>query len=128
MKRRPADPLSPFVVGGLMFAFIALFFDFRQSLPGVSARDRHEGCQAKANVQVTLSREQLAQVLTVPERDRKDRVQQIVGEPFCQLPDLQVRAGVAAQRQVYPLAFDPQTRLVILYEGDEYAGYRFSFQ
>ncbi|NJP12002.1 MAG: hypothetical protein HC866_23115 [Leptolyngbyaceae cyanobacterium RU_5_1] len=28
----------------------------------------------------------------------------------------------------YPLAFDPQTWFIVLYEGDEYAGYSFSFR
>jgi hypothetical protein len=129
MKQRTVEhpPLNPFLIGGLMLAFVALLFDFRGSAPLVSGA-AHEACQGAVNEQVRLSREQLAQFLTVPERDSRDRVSQIVGEPYCQLQSLQVRAGVAAERQVYPLAFDPQTRLVILYEGNEYAGYRFSYQ
>ncbi|HIK54061.1 MAG TPA: hypothetical protein IGS37_02705 [Synechococcales cyanobacterium M55_K2018_004] len=130
MRRQSLErrSLSPVVVGGLMFAFVGLFVDFRNMLSGVGQQSHHEACQGSVNAQVELSREQLAQVLTVPERARADRVRQIVGTPYCQLPDIQVRAGVAAERQVYPLAFDPQTRLIILYEGNEYAGYRFSFQ
>jgi hypothetical protein len=50
-----------------------------------------------------------------------------VSEPYCKLPTLNVRAGVEAEREAYPLEFDPATTLVILYENDEYAGYRFSF-
>ena len=61
-------------------------------------------------------------------RDAKTRVRQIVSEPYCQLPTLKVRSGVDAEREAYPLAFDPGTTLVILYENDEYAGYRFSFE
>lgn len=128
-RQRTEHPsLNPFVVGGLMFAFIGLFLDFRHNLPGAAALSNQEACQGTVNSQVTLSRQQLAQLLAIPERSRKDRVQQIVGQPYCQLPELQVRAGVVSQRQVYPLAFDPQTRIILLYEGEEYAGYRFSFQ
>lgn len=103
--------------------------DFRSGVPlnqsGISTTER---CQGEINRDVALSRAQLAQLLTIPERDAKQRVLDIVGAPFCSLQGLQVRAGVVAERQVYPLAFDPNTRLVILYEGDEYAGYRFSVQ
>ena len=48
--------------------------------------------------------------------------------PYCQLPNLEVRAGATAERFVYPLAFDPQISLIVLYEGDEYAGFRFLIQ
>ena len=72
-----------------------------------------------------LSREQLLALLAVPERDTKARIREIVAEPYCQLSALNVRAGVKAEREAYPLAFDPNTTLVILYENDEYAGYRF---
>ncbi len=74
-----------------------------------------------------LSREQLLKLLAVPERDSKTRIRQITTEPYCQLSGINIRAGVEAEREAYPLAFDPTTALVILYENDEYAGYRFLF-
>lgn len=124
----PQHPkMHPVLIGGLMFAFVGIAFDLRHVLPSPIA-DHHEACQGTVNEQATLSRTQLAQFLTISERDSRDKVTQIVGAPHCQLQSLQVRAGVTAERQVYPLAFDPQTRLVILYEGQEYAGFRFSFQ
>jgi hypothetical protein len=75
-----------------------------------------------------LSREQLSRLLAVPERSNQKQVRQVVSKPFCKLQNLQVRAGVTAEREAYPLAFDPNTWLVVLYEGDEYAGYSFSFR
>lgn len=119
--------LKPLLAGGLVFALVGLFIDVRGTVTQEQYQSHHEVCQGTINSQVTISREQLAQLLTVPERDNKTRVRDILKEPYCQLPGLQIRAGVAADRDVYPLAFDPQARLVILYEGDEYAGYRFSF-
>lgn len=93
-----------------------------------SAASRKELCQTVKQSSVVLSREQLAQLLTVAERaDRKD-VREIVNEPYCTMSALEVRAGIEAEREAYPLAFDPSTWLVVLYEGDEYAGYGFSFQ
>jgi hypothetical protein len=120
--------LSPLLAGGIMFAFVSLLMDMRGGSMSPSTSDPHEVCQGTVNTQVVISREQLAQLLTVPERDSKTRVRDILDTPYCQLPGLEVRAGIVAERDVYPLAFDPQTRLVILYEGNEYAGYRFSFQ
>lgn len=120
--------MNPLLVGGIIFAFVSLLMDLRGAVPRHSVSGYHETCQGIVNAEVVISRDQLAQLLTVPERDPKTRVRDILDQPFCQLPEIQVRAGVAAEREVYPLAFDPQTRLVILYEGDEYAGYRFSFQ
>jgi hypothetical protein len=130
MQRHSIDSpsLNPFLLGGLFLAFLGLMLDFRSMLPFNASTASPERCQGDVNREVVLSREQLAQLLSVPERDTKQRVQDIVGAPFCSLQSLQVRAGIVAERQVYPLAFDPSTRLVILYEGDEYAGYRFSYQ
>ena len=91
----------------------------------LSARDPNAQCQGKVQSQSVISRDQLGQFLTVAERDRKAKVRQIVKAPYCTLPTIEVRPRVNAEREAYPLAFDPQTRLVILYEGDEYAGYAF---
>ncbi|MEM8604697.1 MAG: hypothetical protein AAGF24_12790, partial [Cyanobacteria bacterium P01_H01_bin.121] len=85
-------------------------------------------CEEIVQTEATLSREQLAQLLTIPERDSKARIRQVVAEPYCTLAGLTVRSGVNAEREAYPLEFDPKTQLVILYENDEYAGYRFNFE
>lgn len=119
--------LKPLLAGGLMFALVGLLIDVRGMVP-TSSSSKGEVCQSSVKSEIALSREQLLQLLIVPERDAKARVRDILKEPYCQLPSLEVRAGVAAEREAYPLEFDPQTWLVILYEGDEYAGYQFSHQ
>jgi hypothetical protein len=83
-----------------------------------------EACQRVVQSQAKLSRSQLARLLTIPEGDRKQKVREILKDPYCELSNLQIRAGAPAQREAYPMEFDPQTWLVILYEGDQYAGYR----
>ncbi|NJM96120.1 MAG: hypothetical protein HC800_01885 [Phormidesmis sp. RL_2_1] len=127
------------MVGGLMFALIGIVFQLggaktlfnSQILSAKSlSRDRTsttlaKSCETPINETSRLSRQQLLELLAVPERDSKSKVTQIVKEPYCQLSSLKIRAGVDAQRDAYPLEFDPQTTLVILYENDEYAGYRF---
>jgi hypothetical protein len=84
-----------------------------------------ETCEAILSNDARLSRDQLAKLLAIPERDSKENVRKVVAEPYCRLPKMQVRAGVDSEREVYPLAFDPNTQLILLYEGEEYAGYRF---
>ncbi len=122
------SPLTPLLMGGLMFALVGLVIDVRGVSPQNQASEHYTECQGDIQPDVVLSREQLAQVLTIPERDSREKVQDVLATPYCQLPNLKIRAGIAAERVAYPLAFDPQTWLVILYEGDEYAGYQFSFQ
>ena len=92
------------------------------------AASQRDLCQEVTQSTAVLSREQLAQLLAVPERSEKNSIREIVETPYCTLPQVEVRAGVSAVREAYPLAFDPDTWLVVLYEGEEYAGYGFSVQ
>lgn len=124
--------VKPLLAGGLMFALVGLLFDFQGmktflSKPTVPVSNPTRECESVVEAGAKLSRAQLAQLLTIPERDSKARVRQVVKQPYCTLPMLKVRSGVEAEREAYPLEFDPKTTLVILYENDEYAGYRFSF-
>ena len=121
---------KPLLFASLTMILASLLMDFNE-LPGnllsSTSTRQNTNCNQVVSDTAKLSREQLAKLLTIPERDAKERVRQVVSEPYCQLPTLNVRSGVAAEREAYPLAFDPGTTLVILYENDEYAGYRFSF-
>lgn len=116
------------VVAGVIVGLAALLMDVQRVVPFDRLVSRPENCQGEVNEGVVISREQLAQFLAISERDSKAKVEQVLQAPYCQLPSLEIRAGAAAERAVYPLAFDPQTWLVVLYEGDEYAGYQFRFQ
>jgi hypothetical protein len=115
----------------MLFAGLGFLVDFqglRQWVSGSSSTTNVDQCEAIVETDARLSRDQLAKLLTVPERDAKEKIRDIVSEPYCRLQPLQVRAGVKSEREAYPLAFDPGTQLVILYENDEYAGYRFRFE
>lgn len=125
------SPIKSLVAGGVIVAAALVLLDVRdmrfwsaRSQPQVNEKACNEFVQTEAK----LSREQLAELLTIPERDSKERVREVVSEPYCRLGSLNVRADVQAEREAYPLEFDPETQLVILYENDEYAGYRFNFQ
>jgi hypothetical protein len=116
------------VITGMVVGLAALLMDVQRVVPFDRLANRPENCQGEVNEGVVISREQLAQFLAISERDTKAKVEQVLQAPYCQLPSLEIRAGAASERAVYPLAFDPQTWLVVLYEGEEYAGYQFRFQ
>ncbi|MEM8611636.1 MAG: hypothetical protein AAGF93_06425 [Cyanobacteria bacterium P01_H01_bin.105] len=122
---------KPVVAASLAMILAALLVDFERlktMWASTSPLSQPTSCNTVVSDQAKLSREQLAKLLTIPEQDPKERVRQVVSEPYCELPALKVRSGVEAEREAYPLAFDPGTTLVILYENNEYAGYRFSFE
>ncbi len=119
---------NPYVLAaGWGIALFSLLFDASSHLHASTA-DTKETCQRMVQSSAVLSRAQLAQILTVPERSSQQSVRAIVADPYCQLPSLELRDGITAEREAYPLAFSPTTWLVMLYEGDEYAGFAFSFQ
>jgi hypothetical protein len=126
----PEISLSPtklLLIGAMLLPLIGiLLMDLRHAVPGMVKRT--ESCQGSVTDGVVISREKLAEFLTISERDSRSRVEELLQAPYCQLPSLEVRAGIPAERMVYPLAFDPKTWLIVLYEGDEYAGYRFLIQ
>ena len=130
--------IKPLIAVGLVVALAGLMLDTHRvedfisnALAFASPRGNQainhfrQSCETDIVETAKLSREQLLALLAVPERDSKARIRQIVQDPYCQLSAINVRAGVEAQREAYPLAFDPNVALVILYENDEYAGYRF---
>lgn len=124
-KRRPRRPVKYLLAGGSMLAIVGVLVDLRnvfQPPPDPNV------CQEVVQSQSVLSRDELSRLLSVSERDSKSAVREIVSEPYCTLPDVEIREGVTAEREAYPLAFDPQTWFVVLYEGEEYAGYSFVFQ
>lgn len=119
------QPVKYLLAGGSMLALVGVLIDFRTVFQPTVPPDV---CQQVVQSGAVLSRDQLSRLLSVPERDSKTAVRAIVNEPYCTLANVEIRAGVEAEREAYPLQFDPQTWFVILYEGEEYAGYAFSFQ
>ena len=114
------------LAGGSVLAAFGLLADPRGLWP--TPAPTPAVCRDIVQSKAMLSRDQLSRLLAVPERSSQTQVRQIVQEPYCKLSLIEVRAGVSSRREAYPLSFDPQTWLVVLYEGDEYAGYDFSFR
>ncbi|MEM1242362.1 MAG: hypothetical protein AAGI45_21235 [Cyanobacteria bacterium P01_H01_bin.26] len=112
--------------GVLMLSSFSLGLGLRFQARAAAAKQHL--CQNIVASQAVLSRQQLTQLLTIPERENRQAIESIAKEPYCTLAAIEVRAGVMAERSVYPLAFDPNTWLIVLYEDEEYAGYGFKFQ
>lgn len=110
--------------GSIALALMAILLPNADKSPSA----KPEMCQEQVQAQSVLSRSELSKLLSVPERSTKQAVRDVIAEPFCLMPSVAVREGVEAEREAYPLEFDPQTWLIVLYEGDEYAGYDFSFR
>jgi hypothetical protein len=142
--RDPHPPISIYwmiyLVSGWVLAALAFWGDFSQAPPNQASPERslqaiqsfpQKHCQEGLRPSTALSREVLLRVVAVPERSPKPSLRKILGggkEPilgqhFCQLPMLKIRAGITAHREAYPLASDLSTWLILLYEGEEYAGY-----
>ncbi|MBF2027672.1 MAG: hypothetical protein IGS48_13035 [Oscillatoriales cyanobacterium C42_A2020_001] len=85
-------------------------------------------CQEVIQPKAVLSREQLSQLLTVPDRAPKEQLRQVTKSPYCRLAAVAAQSGTTPEQEVYPLAFDPQTWLIVSYEGGEYTGYTFRFK
>jgi hypothetical protein len=109
--------------GLLMFAVAILMMDVKHQKASTLAASPSQDCQGPITDSVKISRNQLAQFLTVPERSSRANVQDILLQPYCNLTAVEIMAGVPAERVAYPLAFRQQMWLIVLYEGDEYAGF-----
>jgi hypothetical protein len=82
-------------------------------------------CAQIVQSKATVSRVTLGKLLTVPEGKSRAQIRAIAKAPYCTLPPLTVRVGETTERDVYPLAFKPDTWLVVSYEGNRYAGFDF---
>lgn len=116
---------EPLLLGGALLAAIGLTLTQPEIAPPSRGPDPSQFCQEIVQPKAAVSREQLAQLLTVPERGDRIKVQSIVKQPYCRMPSLSIRSGATTERDAYPLASDPQTWIVILYEGKTYVGYGF---
>jgi hypothetical protein len=132
--RRTNSPITQginyLLVGGSVLSLVGVLMDVQKIIQPQSetAFANSEVCQEVVQAESVLSREELSNLLTIPERESREVVREAIAEPYCYLTDIEIRAGVTAQRAAYPLEFEPQTWFVVLYEGDEYAGYSFVFQ
>ena len=128
LKRRPRRQQRHRLISSTVLILLGFGLGVGLRFQAKAASDQKNLCQEIISSQAVLSRQQLTQLLTVPEREPRQAIETIVEAPYCSLAAIEVRAGVMAERAVYPLAFDPNTWLVVLYEDKEYVGYGFRWQ
>lgn len=119
----PKIKVETLLLGGALVAAIGLVFSQPDLEPKSNAPDPSQFCQEIVQPKASISREQLARLLTVPERGDRAKVQAILKSPYCRMPSLSIRAGATTERDAYPLASDTQTWIVVMYEGKSYVGY-----
>ncbi|MBU6228587.1 MAG: hypothetical protein KGQ93_02695 [Cyanobacteria bacterium REEB459] len=74
-----------------------------------------------------LSRDRLKAMLALPVPAPQATLKSLLTSPYCVLKPSPNEQAEGLERQAYPLEFDPQTWLVVIYQGDLYQGYDFIF-
>ncbi|MFM7469927.1 MAG: hypothetical protein ACKO5P_00210 [Nodosilinea sp.] len=85
-------------------------------------------CIKLEKIENSLSRDRLKALLGVQTPAPRATLQALLKVPYCVLKPTTDGQGVAIEREAYPLEFDPQTWVVITYQGDRYTGYDFLFR
>ncbi len=114
------------VLSAITAASIKLLWQYNPNLVPITAFTASDGlqCAEILTPNSLLSRERILKLMTIVEGANKARVRGVLKAPYCKLKPMTIRAGVMAEREVYPLEFDPTIWAVILYEDDNYAGVR----
>lgn len=122
-----SKPRQAIMAGGAVLALAALLV-----IPGLGKDPVQEispfTCIKIEQTQALVSRDRLKALLEIDLQAPKAKVQELLKEPYCVMAPGQTEAGQLADREAYPLEFDPQTWLVVIYEGNRYAGYDFRFR
>lgn len=121
------QPRQVLVAGGSMLALAALLITPNLSQDQAKDADPFT-CIRQEQPKALVSRDQLAKLLDTDLQAPKAAVLEFLKAPYCVLSAGKTEAGLPANREAYPLEFDPQTWLVVLYEGDRYVGYDFRFR
>jgi hypothetical protein len=114
-------------VWGLILLIIGVLLDVDPTVLWSGAPPPELECQGPTNPSGIVSRQQLAQLLTLPTATSKQELQALLNLPYCQLA-MPAAEPLSNLSYAYPLEFDPQTWLIITYEGDRYSKYDFSFR
>ena len=122
-----AKPRLGLMAGGSMLALAALVITPQLSQSQVEEATPFT-CIKQDQVTALVSRDQLKRLIETDLQAPKNTVREFLQQPYCVLSLGQTQAGQPADREAYPLEFDPQTWLVVIYEGDRYAGYDFRFR
>jgi hypothetical protein len=79
-------------------------------------------CAATGNTTARISRADLAWLIEVPVGSDRASMMRRLGTPYCFLHN-----GNDLIKVTYPGAWEPSTWIVVIYQGDRYAGYDLSY-
>ncbi|KAM3091295.1 hypothetical protein ACKFKG_26285 [Phormidesmis sp. 146-35] len=119
-------PLVLLVLSATVAASTKLVWQFNPNLflmPAFKSAEELQ-CAEVVTPDAVLSRERILKLMAIAEGATKTRVRSVLKAPYCRLKPITVRAGVAAEREVYPLEADPKIWVIVLYEEDNYVGVR----
>lgn len=83
-------------------------------------------CVNIINEDARLSGADAVKLASLPERSPKEGVEELVGEFYCDLESLEVRAGVESTRQMIPLEKDNTKSVIVMFEGETFVGMELS--
>lgn len=126
MKASPVLPLWSRVTALLMVLVVVAVLNRDQLSRFVSvglflrsaSADRR--CETAVNDR-QLSEQTVKQLLAIPSQSPRSKVEALLGEPYCQLPNVTIRPELKSVRFLYRQPGD-RPWLVVLYEGAEYLG------
>lgn len=90
----------------------------------LSQRSSVTTCQTVLNAEQRLSRDQLAQFVSLAKGATQETVHGTIAPPHCTLS----KSNNPQQQEAYPLAFDPNTWFVVNYDQGNYTDYGFVFK
>ncbi len=133
IRKRPAQRVV-WAGGSVATLALLVILPARGGSQSVAQADCPEVVRSGAEI----SRGQLSQLLSLPVGSSKAAIRQVTNAPYCTLPAVSSTdkadeknpnpVAEAAEREAYPLAFDPQAWVVLGYEAGEYVGYDFIFK
>lgn len=114
------------MLGATSAAALKLLWQFNPNLLPIAAFAPVDELQCAEIItpNALLSRDRILKLMSLAEGTSKIKVQAVLKSPYCKLQPMTIRAGATAEREVYPLEFDPNIWAIVLYEDDTYAGVR----
>ncbi|MFE4105359.1 hypothetical protein [Almyronema epifaneia] len=125
MRRRQRRPAKAFIAGGSILALAALVVSPKSAQ---NQQTQAEVCTQVIQESARLSRDELTQLISIPQTSSRAAVEDLLQEPYCLLPTKAAEVSGPLERQAYPLEFDIDTWLVVEYTDNQYVGYDFSFR
>ncbi len=100
---------------------------FAANAPAYS-QSHNNSCTGVINRGIRLTRAQLARLNALQPPVSSQTIREIVGDrAYCRFPDVAALGGGTIQRFAFPMEWDPENWVLLLFQGENYIGLDFSF-